>query len=375
MKKKYELIKHAYDNYPKGTVFTSIKSGTEYISTGTFELSNISRNVYCILEGGYGERKVCVYSYLDGWAEIVKPSILDGKVAIQVDNEREFKLLMEHYEGKGWRWNEYDKPGEYNPNRQFPYGITYSDRFLVGDYNTSTYIKLIPFSDFAKEVGIEVPKFIMKSEDGVDLYEEEKKCVLDREIVAIHIENQRQFDLLMAHFKEKGWVSSFAGDWVKLPYRLYHQINSGFDKDYEYFNDYTIIPFSTFAKEVGIHESKYTKLLTTEDGVDLYEGDSYHEANINEGEWRYLHGSNHFIVPDVRPVTIPNESKAFSTREAAKAWIAEQNKPKEVVIDTVNYTVTVSSNEVLYVSKHDCKKQLFFGKELEEIYTAYKSLQ
>lgn len=93
-------------------------------------------------------------------------SILDGKVAIQVNNEREFKLLMEHYENKGWstsnyRYYEFNKFSEYKDNFHF---------MTTELYVTDNGYTIVPFEDFAKEVDIEVPKFIMKSEDGVDLY-------------------------------------------------------------------------------------------------------------------------------------------------------------------------------------------------------------
>lgn len=106
--------------------------------------------------------------------EPVKPSILDGKVAIQVNNEREFKLLMEHYEGKGWKWNG-GQPIRGFSIKKYPNSIAYHDKVLqYPDSDCPAWeegYKTIPFSGFAAEVGIKVPKFIMKSEDGVDLYE------------------------------------------------------------------------------------------------------------------------------------------------------------------------------------------------------------
>lgn len=214
--KKHELIKNAYDGYPKGTEFTSPLSGFTYTSTGVFRVSNSGGNVYCEYISTSGlEKSACVYSAsANEWAEVVtekKPSVLD---------------------------------------------------------------KILSFPDSEKEVGIELPQFMIKSQDG----------------------------------------------------------------------------------------------------VDLYEGDKYASAWLKDGKWEIAA----ICTPLYRGnavLTHPIECKAFSTKEAAESWIKEQNKPEEVVIDTVNYTVTVSSNEVLYVPKHDCKKQLFFGKEIEKIYDAYKSLQ
>lgn len=122
-----------------------------------------------------------------GLAEAIEaelnPSILKGKVAIQVNNEREFKLLMENYDAKRF------KP--FNKNRDSKlflstYNITskggmlithvaYGDGYghsQVGYYDVHGY-KIIPFVDFASEVGIKVPVKIMVSEDGVDLYDKD----------------------------------------------------------------------------------------------------------------------------------------------------------------------------------------------------------
>lgn len=108
--------------------------------------------------------------------EPVKRSILDGKVAIRVDNEREFKLLMEHYESKGWKWATGADPLLKDINFKFPNLIKYHDR-IQHSAGGDAYIG-VSFSDFAAEVGITVPKFIMKSEDGVDLYEGDDHSVV-----------------------------------------------------------------------------------------------------------------------------------------------------------------------------------------------------
>ncbi|SMC52926.1 hypothetical protein [Pedobacter nyackensis] len=98
-----------------------------------------------------------------------KPSILSGLCAIQVNNEREFKLLMEHYEAKGWKWSSNESPFEVTYKgfgESASTALTYEDRF---SWYSNSY-KLIPFADFAAEVGIKSPVFVMKSEDGVPLY-------------------------------------------------------------------------------------------------------------------------------------------------------------------------------------------------------------
>lgn len=177
MKKKWELLKYAYDNYPKGAKFKSPYSKVEAISDGIFNfdedgsVSTLGMNVYYSVEDKWAEIIVN-----DGMGENAKSpvSILSGKCAIQVNNEREFKLLMEHYESKGW-----------NPLSKCPIEelirLNTPKPFLTWGYENEFCAlrtlheqegyKIIPFSDFAAEVGIKVPVFVLRSEDGVDLYE------------------------------------------------------------------------------------------------------------------------------------------------------------------------------------------------------------
>lgn len=120
----------------------------------------------------------------------VSAGLLDGRVAIQVNNDMEFKLLMDHYKQKGWESITSQQPDEvvYKNFSYSPY-ISYNNKFNnpnsdIGkgryfkgvSYDIADY-KIIPFTDFAAEVGINVPVFVMKSEDGVDLYEGYKEVV------------------------------------------------------------------------------------------------------------------------------------------------------------------------------------------------------
>lgn len=171
--KKHELLKKAYDNYPKGTKFIS-SEGVEFISSGNFsfgkDILDYSYNDNNILNNPVG---LVYYADLDKWADIIvefKPkSILSGDISIKFNNKRELELILKHYESKGWVWFNGDAPlskvevakiYDYNTN------VEYKDKFGFND----SYARNVSFADFAKEVGIEVPKFIMTSEDGVDLY-------------------------------------------------------------------------------------------------------------------------------------------------------------------------------------------------------------
>jgi hypothetical protein len=111
-----------------------------------------------------------------------KTSILTGKCAIAVNNEREFKLLMEHYEEREWCSKIGNKPSSFSYDvGLFP---AYNDKFIfleVGcnkgfDPKKRGYT-IIPFADFAAECGIEVPVFVLQSEDGVSLYVGDDYCL------------------------------------------------------------------------------------------------------------------------------------------------------------------------------------------------------
>lgn len=178
MKKKWELLKEAYDKYHKGIKITW---GTPLELDGNYMFLN--NNTIVDSKGTWVYNGDMNYP----WAEIIpekQPSILDGKVAIQVNNEREFKLLMEHYESKGWKWCDGDDVLTYAnyaiTTIVYPALIEYNDSFGFNT-NKDNYDKIIPFADFAKEVGITPPVFIMKSEDGVDLYEGDEQFVANKD--------------------------------------------------------------------------------------------------------------------------------------------------------------------------------------------------
>lgn len=232
------LIDLAQDRYPIGTVVKSALTGTEFTSSGSF-IVNEDRSIYSVAKQGAfsvydarmkkwaevveqykkGAPAFCMVSH-DGvnidlydkcffvdkddmkpvettmkvgireaveigenvvfstreaaekWIFEQKPkSILEGEVLIEVNKEREFKLLMDHYESKGWVWCDGDAPLSYGSDIvTFPSLIAYRDRFFVG----GSPLDKIPFSDFAAEVGIKVPVVVMTSEDGVPLYEGDK---------------------------------------------------------------------------------------------------------------------------------------------------------------------------------------------------------
>ena len=165
--KKHQLLEKAMRDYPAGQTVQPPASEDKLEVTGTYFIDG--GDVICLT----GDTDTDFYVYLNGkWAEIVKPSILDGKVAIQVNNEREFELLMKHYQSKGWKWKKNHNPFVAESLGLYPFFISYQDQFtgwkctIIGEYKYT----IITFEEFAAEIGIEKPVFAMMSEDGVPIY-------------------------------------------------------------------------------------------------------------------------------------------------------------------------------------------------------------
>jgi len=153
--KKHELLKKAFTDYPEGTIFLQIASKEEIQSSGKF---SISEGFGCFgIVDDYNQNGV-YDSSKNTWAEIVKP-----KIAIKVENEKEFKALEIYLNV------------EHNDSVEFPCYV-YPDEIKkyiewVPEDVDQKYIKdyqIIPFKEFAKEKGIKVP--LLTSEDGVELF-------------------------------------------------------------------------------------------------------------------------------------------------------------------------------------------------------------
>lgn len=177
--KKYELLEKAMRDYPAGTVarFKSAPN-VQHISDGVFKLLDLNNDGNIGVFSGHGLNCFYISNDEDGrivreWAypELDTKSLLSGKCAIQVNNEREFKLLMEHYEAKGWKsYLSNGNAGDYKFNKHYC-NYDYHDNYRRGNDEATVNdgYTIIPFSSFAAEVGIKVPEFVMTSEDGVDL--------------------------------------------------------------------------------------------------------------------------------------------------------------------------------------------------------------
>lgn len=281
--KKHQLLEKAMRDYPAGTRFTSYSEKFEfsYTSTGLFVCWKDKYNTAAHKDSIWrvneqGEPSGMVYNGLNKeWAEVVKPSILTGKCAIQVNNEREFKLLMQHYEANGWKWKGFESPVNpiFIPN-SFPDFVRYKNFFT-------------------------------------------------------------------------------------------HTRSVGFDEK----EGYTIIPFDKFAKEVGIEVPVF--VMTSEDNVPLYEGDDYHRAWYNETSKKW-HVDYCYSLSQIHTViTNTATAKAFATKEAAEAWIREQNRPR-----TVEVKLFKGGTANVY-HDHICLHGgvVLKPSDLEDMLHAYKSLQ
>lgn len=161
--KKHQILLKAMEMYPFGTKFKSIAHKEECVSNGVFYFSDND------MEDGinYGlltkVENIGRYVYRSGeWAEIVNP-----KIAVKVENEKEFKALMKYYDSMEWESKnliELSFIHKYGWNDV----ITFHDDFFAHP-NVEDNYEIIPFYEFAEQHGIKLP--LLVSEDGVVLYE------------------------------------------------------------------------------------------------------------------------------------------------------------------------------------------------------------
>lgn len=271
--KKHQLLEKAMRDYPAGTkcywpADGEMEAGTEFITSGVYKISN-SRKGWV-----FDSNNIAVFDGID-WVETitVKPSILLGKVAIRVENERELDSVNKH---NNTTWQP-----------QHNYGF---------------------------------------------------------------------------------------------PAYLYLCYGRGFDTDREVVtrNGFKIIPFADFAAEVGIKLP--VKIMTSEDGFDLYEGDGCYTAIKTDGIWfldRHYgerEDFNRFEVADNGMFASTDEERQFSTKQAAEAWIKEQNKPKSKSLRLYNgESVNISEKEIHILSEGRVYKLM--PSDLEDMLHALKSMK
>lgn len=167
--KKHELLKHAYDNYPKGLKITwPIDTNPVVFECSGSYLFMCNEGDEMIVDSV--DNELALWNGKQ-WAEIVNP-----KIAVKVENEKEFKALMKYYDSLGYS-NQYmfvTFPEKRIKEDGFLL-ITFEDNYVYphvyfGNHenlNPDNY-QIIPFSEFAVERGIKLPH--ITTHDGVNLY-------------------------------------------------------------------------------------------------------------------------------------------------------------------------------------------------------------
>lgn len=156
----------------------------------------------------------------------------------------------------------------------------------------------------------------------IDLLNEPKK-------IAVRVENEKEFKAIEKYLGKKPY---FTEPFEKVSYPAFIYIDGGkyphedyvsMDNCELYLKEYSVNPFSDFAAEHNIK----LPLLTSEDGVDLYEGDNFwHAFKDCLGVCNPVK-----VVESEIKVLKYGSGKAFSTQQAALDWI-EAQKPKNVII-------------------------------------------
>lgn len=179
--------------------------------------------------------------------------------------------------------------------------------------------------------------------------------------IAVKVENEKEFKALMKYYDSLGYSDWDEDKPLSIEYPLYYNEDIVSFEDRFVFpsngvckayiknvgtkydpNTYQIIPFADFAKEHNIK----LPLITSEDGVDLYEGDEYHSIWIDGNKlWHYDDKYNNF--KDSNPTIFLIEwdrYKAFSTKQAALSWI-EAHKPKSIKVNLTGLTIPAEIGE------------------------------
>jgi hypothetical protein len=105
------------------------------------------------------------------------------KIAVKVENEKEFKTLMKYYDSLGYAWEHGEKPNDYKCKIKFPSFIPFENNFVsvsgvnaFPDNKWNDY-QVIPFAEFAKDNGVKLP--LMVSQDGKDLHDGDEYWVVN----------------------------------------------------------------------------------------------------------------------------------------------------------------------------------------------------
>lgn len=100
-----------------------------------------------------------------------------------------------------------------------------------------------------------------------------------------------------------------------------------------------LIYYKGIDKWAEIVKDERKPLLTSEDGIPLFENDPHSIVTLClNGKWSFAGRQN--LKASHMVITHPGRAKAFTTNEAAEKWIEEQNKPKATNTSTINAMLT-----------------------------------
>lgn len=215
------------------------------------------------------------------------------------------------------------------------------------------------------------------------------------EKIAVKVNNEREFNILMRHYDSLGWKGALGtnatlctlSDGLDIieyndNFRLLEVgCDQGFDPEQ---NGYTVIEFDFFCAQKGIPVRKL--ILTSVDGVDLYEKDNcYVVVCKSSNKWildYHSDGSDGdefiFRATDNGKFYNSEEQKVFADKSVAEKWIEKQNKPKEIIVGQGSqYEISVTKNEILIKCKGKIHGDniIIWPSEIQQINDALKSLQ
>lgn len=182
----------------------------------------------------------------------ISKSNVEEKIAVRVENEKEFNALMRYYDSLGYNAKSGRKTTELSyitfSDLKPSILVAISDGILIlpnfdgykiqgtEDYNPDNY-KIIPFSEFAKEHGIKVP--LLVSEEGVEIFEgdtivcvNKEKCYIGND--AWPVRRSSDFLPYMLYFS----TQKAAFDWIEaqkpkvISVNLYHNFMAEVSKEY-----------------------------------------------------------------------------------------------------------------------------------------------
>lgn len=166
--------------------------------------------------------------------------------------------------------------------------------------------------------------------------------------IAVKVENEKEFKVGdYVYIKDATLCCFGARNKRGVIVDTSSKFSRGLDENDEF--DYKIKIEGEIWAVKGVFEKINPPLLTSEDGVDLYEGDEFYIVeDFKLSEWDVTKHKNHFdrriFIADILSFPLP-KGKPFSTKEAALDWI-EAKKPKQKVLEYGAYKFTIKKDSV-----------------------------